>query len=90
MPGRECAGALIILLDTPPVGQHGASSLSFHMSLSLGVGWAGIHRVLTGVGARDEPEAAVLQRGILYCDPHAQHAAQRLRVQEGSILVRGD
>lgn len=34
--GLEPAGALIILLDTRPVGQYGAFSLSFHMSLSLG------------------------------------------------------
>lgn len=46
--------------------------------------------VLTGMRARDEPQAAVLQRGVLQRDPHAQHPAQGLRVQEGGILVRGD
>lgn len=51
--------------------------------------WAG-RRVLTGVGARNEPEAAVLHCGILQRDPHAQHPAQGLRVQEGGVLVRGD
>lgn len=58
-------------------------------SFSRGRGdeWAG---VLTCVGAGDEPEAAVLQRGILQCHPHAQHPAQGLRVQEGGVLVRGD
>lgn len=35
------AGALIILLDTPPVNQHGAFSLCLYVPL-LGVGWAGI------------------------------------------------
>lgn len=46
--------------------------------------------VLTGMGAGDEREAAVLQRGVLHCNPQAQHPAQGLRVEEGGILVRGD
>ena len=45
---------------------------------------------LTSVGARDEPEAAVLQHGVFQRDPQAQHPAQGLRVQEGGVLVRGD
>ena len=45
---------------------------------------------LTCVGARDKPEAAILQHGVFQSDPQAQHPAQRLRVQEGGVLVRGD
>lgn len=44
---------------------------------------------LTGVRARNEPQAAVLPRGILQGNPEPQDSAQRLRVQEGGILVRG-
>lgn len=42
---------------------------------------------LTGVGARNEPQAAVLLRGVLQRDPEAHHPAQRLRVQKRGILV---
>lgn len=93
VPGAEPAGARTILLHTPPAGQDGPFSLSLSwVSLPRGARceWAGKAGVLTGVGARDEPEAAVLQRGILQCDPHAQHPAQGFRVQEGGILVGGD
>ena len=45
---------------------------------------------LTCVGPRDEPEAAVLQRGVFQGNPQAQHPTQGLRVQEGGVLVRGD
>lgn len=89
VPGPEPAGARIILLDTPPAGQDGASRPSVHQSPLPG-GWGGETGVLTGVGARDEPKAAVAQRGILQRHPHAQHPAQGLRVQEGGVLVRGD
>lgn len=44
----------------------------------------------TCVGPRDEPEAAVLQRGVFQGNPQAQHPTQGLRVQEGGVLVRGD
>lgn len=54
------------------------------------MGWAGRNIILTGMRARNEPEATVLQHGVLHCNPQAQHSAEGLRVQEGSILVRGD
>lgn len=44
---------------------------------------------LTGVRARNEPQAAVLQRDILQGNPEPQDSPQRLCVQEGGILVRG-
>lgn len=87
------AKARTILLDTPPVAKGGAFSLSYFPGLSstgTGYGWAGRTGVLTGMGAWDEPEAAILQSGILQCDPYAQHPAQGLRVQEGGVLVRGN
>lgn len=43
----------------------------------------------TGVGAGDEPQAAVLPRGVFQGDPEPQDPAQGLRVQEGGVLVRG-
>lgn len=39
------------------------------------------------MGARNEPQAAVLLRGVLQRDPEAHHPAQRLRVQKCGILV---
>lgn len=93
MPGAEPAGARTILLDTPPAGRGGDLSLSlFGVPPLWGVGTSGQGEAggLTCVGARDEPEAAILQRGIFQSNPHAQHPAQRLRIQEGGVLVRGD
>lgn len=93
VPGAEPAGARTILLDTPPAGQGGDFSLSlFGVPPLWGVGTSGQGEAggLTCVGARDEPEAAILQRGIFQSNPHAQHPAQRLRIQEGGVLVRGD
>lgn len=48
---------------------------------------SGHTRVLTGVRARDEPQTAILLCGIFQGNPEAQDPAQRLRVQEGGILV---
>lgn len=42
---------------------------------------------LTVVRARDEPQAAVVNGGVLQGDPEPQNSAQRLRVQEGGVLV---
>lgn len=42
---------------------------------------------LTGVRARNEPQASVLLRGILQGNPEPQDPAQGLCVQEGGILV---
>lgn len=44
----------------------------------------------TSVGARDEPEAAILQGSILQGNPNTQYSPQWLSVQKGGILVWGD
>lgn len=42
---------------------------------------------LTVVWARDEPQAAVVDGGVLQGDPEPQNSAQRLGVQKGGVLV---
>lgn len=42
---------------------------------------------LTVVRVRDEPQAAVVLGGVFQSDPQTHDSAQRLRVQEGSVLM---
>ena len=46
------------------------------------------HGDLTVLCARDEPQAAIVNSGVLQGDPHPHNPAEGLRVQKRGVLMR--